>query len=324
MRVLLWVSVLLVGLWSGYWVTGKIAVERALAGFFQQAPDHGLIAENGGVSIAGFPNRFDLTVSDPFLSDPASGVSWRAPFLQILSLSYRPWHVIAAFAPEQVIGTAAGNVRITNEKLQASVVVTPDSNVTLERTTLVGTGLTATAQGLTHAASEVRFATERDDAAGMRHHIGLTVEELRPDAALTTPLQGLPPTIGQVHLDAMIDLSAPLDRNAGETRPRLVALDLSTLRVTWGELAVTAQGKIDVIDGVPDGRLDLSVMGWRRLMPLIAASNAVKPEVLPTIERMLETLALQSGNSESLDLPLIFSNGTMRLGPLPLGPAPRF
>jgi hypothetical protein len=49
----------------------------------------------------------------------------------------------------------------------------------------------------------------------------------------------------------------------------------------------------------------------------------VQPEVAPTVERMMETMAASSGDPQVLDLPLKFSSGRMSLGPLPLGPAPR-
>jgi hypothetical protein len=38
---------------------------------------------------------------------------------------------------------------------------------------------------------------------------------------------------------------------------------------------------------------------------------------------MFALLAAQTGDPEDLDLPLVFANGRMSLGPLPLGPAPR-
>lgn len=325
MRALLWISVLLVGLWSGYWFVGKAAVDRAAVAFFETAPQQGLHATHGGLSVVGYPSRFDLTVTDPVLRDLRSGASWQAPFVQILSLSYRPWHVIAAFAPRQSIGLPGQDLTLVSEKLQASVVVTPNTALTLDRTTLVGTGLglTSTA-GWALRTDELRFGTRADPSRSNTQDIGLEILGLTPDPQLAALLPDLPQVAERLYVTGFVGFSAPLDRFAGQTRPTVTQVELKEASLTWGPLAVVAKGDLAVDNGMPEGRIDIRVQGWRAMMPLIAATGVVKPEVVPTIERMLETLASQSGEAEMLDLPLIFTGGQMRLGPLPLGPAPRF
>lgn len=325
MRGLLWVSVLLMGLWSGYWFIGKTAVDRAAVGFFAMAPAQGLEAEHKGLSVAGFPNRFDLTVTEPSLADRQTGFGWQAPFVQIFSLSYKPWHVIAAFASEQMVLTPYENLSITSEKLQASVVVEPNANLTLDRTTLIGAGLgIASSLGWDFKADDLRFATRQDPSRENVHQIGLDLLALTPDESLSRLLPEMPAQIDKVHLDAFMGFSAPIDRLAGQSRPELQLLEIKEASLGWGDLAVFAKGDLPIVDGSPEGRVDLRIEGWRRLLPLIEQSGAVKAEVLPTVERMLETLAAQSGDAEVLEVPLIFAGGQMRLGPLPLGPAPRF
>ena len=325
MRGLLWVSVLLMGLWSGYWFIGKTAVDRAAIGFFAMAPAQGLEAEHKGLSVAGFPNRFDLTVTEPSLADRKSGFGWQAPFLQIFSLSYKPWHIIAAFAPEQMVMTPYENLSISSEKLQASVVVEPNANLTFDRTTLIGSDLgIASTLGWAFKADDLRFATRQDPSRENVHQIGLDLLELTPDPSLSRLLPDLPARIEKLHIDVFMGFSAPIDRFAGQSRPQVELLEIREGSLGWGDLAVFVKGDLPIVAGAPEGRVDLRIEGWRKLLPLIEQSGAIKAEVLPTVERMLETLALQSGNAEVLEMPLIFAGGQMRLGPLPLGPAPRF
>lgn len=325
MRGLLWVSVLLMGLWSGYWFVGKTAVDRTAKGFFAMAPEQGLEAANKGLSVAGFPNRFDLTVTEPSLADRRSGYGWQAPFVQIFSLSYKPWHVIAAFAPEQMVLTPFENLSITSDKLQASVVVEPNTALTLDRTTLVGVKVgIESSLGWRIASEDVRFATRQDPSREDVHQIGLDLLNVTPDPGLSRLLPDLPAQIEKLHLDAFLGFSAPIDRFSGQSRPEVQMLEIREASLGWGAISVFAKGDLPVIAGVPEGRVDIRVQGWRGLFPLIEQSGAVKPEVVPTIKRMLETLAAQSGDPEVLELPLIFTGGQMRLGPLPLGPSPRF
>lgn len=324
MRLLLWISIFLAAAWSGYWYVGQSAFQRGAETFFQQAQSQGLVAQNSGLSIQGYPNRFDLTVTAPKIGDPRRGLEWSGPFIQVLTLSYTPWHVIAAFPPTQVVSTPVEDITITSEKLQASVVVSPTPALTLDRTAFVGSNLAfASTQDWTVTADEIRFATRADPSMTNAHDIGLEVKSLTPDPTISALMPDLPATIALIRLDALASLSAPIDRHSGETRPGLTALSVKEGIFNWGALSVFAKGDLEVVSGFPEGRIVIRVEGWRNLVTLAVATGAVKADVAPTVERMLETMAGSSGNPEVLELPLIFANGRMNLGPLPLGPAPR-
>lgn len=324
MRALLWIAVAMMAVWSGYWFVGKSAVEEATQSFIATARDEGIVIEDKGRTIAGFPNRFDLTIASPVLSDPRSGWSWQADFLQVFSLSYKPWHLIAAFAPHQVLNTPFESLTLASEKLQASLVVKPSTTLDLDRTTLVGTGLSLRSDmGWQVATESLRFATRLDETRQNTHEIGLEVLSIAPDPSFSALIPDLPTVVDRLRIDAFAGFSGPLDRNMGQSRPRITSVVLREAMLVWGELSVFAQGDLQAPDGVAQGQIDIRIQGWRHLVTLMVATGAVKPEVAPTIERMLETLAQQSGDPQTLNLPLTFVGGQMKLGPLPLGPAPR-
>ncbi|MFN3847287.1 MAG: DUF2125 domain-containing protein [Paracoccaceae bacterium] len=324
MRALLLISTLLVALWSGYWFVGKSAVETGFSTFLQQAPARGIDVSLADYSIAGFPNRFDLTVTTPRLTDQRSGMTWTAPFVQVFSLSYKPWHVIAAFAPDQTLVTANEVISVQSTKMQASVVVSPNSSLTLDRTTVVGDSVKAVSSlGWTLAADTLRFATRLDPSRSNAYDIGLEVLGLTPDPGLSARLPDLPPQMSVARVDATASLSAPLDRFAAEGRPVLTALSLRELLLTWGDLSVFAKGDLTVVNGFPEGRIDIRVTGWRNLVALASGVGLVTPEVAPTVLGVMEAFAANSGDATILEMPLVFTDGWMMLGPLPLGPAPR-
>ncbi|MDZ4134328.1 MAG: DUF2125 domain-containing protein, partial [Paracoccaceae bacterium] len=105
MRVLLAVVLGLAMLWGGYWFVGARALEQGGAAWFADQTAQGRIAMRDSFGVRGFPNRFDLTVEGLRLADPATGYGWQAPFVQIFSLTYKPWHIIAALPPEQQFQT---------------------------------------------------------------------------------------------------------------------------------------------------------------------------------------------------------------------------
>jgi hypothetical protein len=324
MRILLWIATLLVVLWSGYWFIGKSAVDRGFTAFLQEAPSRGLEVSQRGHSVSGYPNRFDLTVTQPNVIDRHSEIRWEAPFVQVFSLSYRPWHVIAAFAPEQTIRTPAEDITLQSAKLQASIVVSPNATLALDRTTFVGDQMRAESSlGWALATDTLRFSTRADPSRANAYDIALELLGLSPDPALAARLPDLPAQITVARVDANATLTAPLDRFAAQTRPTLSALSLREALLTWGDLSAFAKGELQVQDGIPEGRIDIRVTGWRNLVTMATSMGLVRPEIAPTALNMMQAIAASSGDPEVLEMPLIFRDGQMMLGPLPLGPAPR-
>ncbi len=324
MRVLGAVVLALAVVWGGYWVIGSRALERGVEAWFASQLGTGLVAERESLSVQGFPNRFDLTVNGLHIADTATGFGWTAPFVQILTLSYKPWHVIVAFPNEQQIKTPVEELTLTSSKLQGSVVVTPNSNLALDRISVVGSDLVLTSTlGWSVGATTLRFASRQTAPDGMLHEIGFEMLGLSPDVALTAAVPDLPALIEKLRLDAEIGLTAPLDRNSGQTQPGVDSIDVKEVSFVWGDLALFGKGRVAAnADGVAEGRIELRLTNWRAAMPLAVGFGLVTPEVRPTWENALALLASQADDPDDLDLPLSFQNGLMSLGPLPLGPAP--
>ena len=244
------------------------------------------------------------------------------------SLTYKPWHIIAALPPEQQFQTPGQAITLTSSRLQASLSVEPGTALSLNRVVLVGESLAArSSTGWRIEAASARIATRQALAAANAHEIGLEVTGLVPDPALMVALAGrsdLPAQIDIARFDAIARFTAPLDRFVGETRPTLAALDLHDGLIRWGDLVLSADGKLTVgPDGFLAGRIDLRLENWRKAVLPAVALGLITPQVAPTIERAMELLAGQSPNPEVLELPLTFAAGLISLGPLPLGPAPR-
>ncbi|MDX1743152.1 MAG: DUF2125 domain-containing protein, partial [Ruegeria sp.] len=75
--------------------------------------------------------------------------------------------------------------------------------------------------------------------------------------------------------------------------------------------------------GVPEGRITVKAVEWRRLLEMAVGTGLVASSFLPVLERTLEVMASLEGSPETLDAPLTFQRGLITLGPIPLGPAPR-
>lgn len=328
MRALIWIVALVAALWSGVWFAASTAVQRGAEGWLLDQEARGLVVERSGLTVRGFPNRLDLTVSDLHLADPETGLGWRAPFVQLFAMTWKPWHLIAALPAGQVVDLPDGQaLRLDGQEMMASAEVHPLADLALYRTRVEGKALTLTSSaGWVLEADSAFAATEEDPSLADTHRIGLTVSGLVPDPAFHAALSAtdLPAVIGRLHLDAYATFSAPLDRHAGQSHPHLTALEVREAVVIWGKLQVTAQGSLAPgADGLAEGEISLRIEGWQRLLPVAVAAGALTQDQADVLARGFASLAQSGGNPDVLNLPLRARGGRLSLGPIPLGPAPR-
>lgn len=327
MRALTWIVVVVAALWGGFWFMASSAVQRGIEGWFADQAASGLVAERTGLRVAGFPNRVDVTVTGLHLANPVTGEGWRAPEVQVYAMSWKPWHLIAALPGGQVLDLPGQSVTLDGTAMMASLELHPGTALGLYRLRADGQGVRLSSTGgWTLAATKVIAATEEDPSLANTHRIGLTVEEIAPDPGFVRALAdpGLPAIIPRLHLDAYATLTAPIDRFAGQSHPRLSGLDLKDLSLIWGPLTVKAAGKlVPDASGRAEGEIALTITDWRRAMKVIVAMGGLTQDQADVLSRGLETLANAGPDPDVLNLPLRAAGGRMTLGPLPLGPAPQ-
>ena len=323
-RLFLWFVLGLGVLWGGYWFVGARALEKATQAWFDSQKAAGRVAEASSISVAGFADRFDLTISAPNLSDPVSGWGWQAPFVQILAMTWKPWHVIAALPPTQVIHAPDGqDVTLSSGRLMASVLMQPTTALPLNRTVVEGEGLgLSSSQGWRMGVDRLVLAAERVADPANTYRLGADIGTLTLPQAYAH-LTDLGPAVTALHLDAKVTLSQPLDRTV--QNPQLQGLTLTQFHVTWGVVDLTAQGALKPdAQGLAEGQIDLTLKGWRSLPAAAVALGLVPASNEVTVQRGLEFLAKASPDPEVISLPLKLQNGLMSLGFIPLGPAPAF
>lgn len=328
MKRLLIVVIAAATLWATYWGVGSYGVKTAFTNWFEERRSAGWVAENSDLTVRGFPNRFDTTVSDLVLADPVSGWAWEAPFFQILALSYQPNHVIAVWPETQRIATPFAKYDISSARMQASA-VTEGTDLALVRSNLAadtlqitgpsgdGTNMTALRIGLMREgeSNSYRFALTADDLAPARAF-----------RALVDQSGTLPRTLSAFSADITMEFDAPWDRHALEqARPQPVALQVNLAEAKWGELELALAGKLQInAAGWANGKLTVKARNWRDIIAMAVAAEALPADLANTLSGGLQMVAGLSGDPNTLDLPLTFSEETLYFGPIPLGPAPNF
>ncbi len=315
MRVLLWVTCGLAALWAGYWVVGSRA---ALSGAKVWLDGSG--AQYQDVSIAGFPNRFDITVTEIAANDSASGLGWQAPFVQVFAMGWKPWHLIAALPSSQSITTPDQQVTIESARLVASLLLVPGPDLAVSETVIEGDELTVRSSMDWRVAATKAVVSTRATGQKNSHRFGVALTGITPVFGVQP--QGLPAVIDAVRVDAVVQFSAAIDRHAGQTKPQVIWVDLAEARMDWGNLGLIASGQIAPdAAGFVSGVVEVQVTGWQVLPGALREMGLIAPEFEP---KLMQGLAFMSGGKDSVSVTVKARGGQMFLGPLPIGPAPYF
>ena len=236
------------------------------------------------------------------------------------------WDVFVATGKTYAPGSLAGN--FAGASANASVAFGLSPAVPLSHAEAVSGPLTARSdRGWSLAMDALRLAVRQEDGEGFRYGLGAeaTALALAGTPAVLLAKAGLADGPGRVRLDADAVLDRALDRAAAEVPPRITTLSVRSLELDWGRLALRGTGDLRIgADGTPEGTIQLRLANWRDLPPLLVALGLIAAAEAPALTRTMGQLALLSGGKGDLSLPLSFTGGWVALGPLPLGPAPRF
>lgn len=317
-------------IYSGYWFAGAIAVERAARDGLDQLVTDGWSVRYDTLNTRGFPSRFDTSVTAMDLVAPEGTFAWSAPFVQAMALSYQPNRVIAAFAETQTFTFPGQTVTAQTKGLLASTAVGANTALSLETVTAeVGQAVITSDIGWQLGLDRALFALRASRTATNSYDIYLDADTISLPAeviALIDPTGLHPAAISRIETDVTLTFDRAIDRHSlavyADDPLRMTALTLKNMTLTWGDMSLKGNGDIAIgSDGIPDGRITVSIAQWRPVIMLAANAGLIQPGLVQTVQTMGETL---SQGAETLDIPITFQNGFMSVGPLPLGPAPRF
>jgi hypothetical protein len=285
-------------LWSGYWWWLRGEAVRRMDDTARQLGEQGYQMTWDQRAVGGYPFRLDIDVTNLRLAEP-SGWSLTAPSVKGEAYAYTVGHWVMV-APQGVTFTRpdGGAVIVQGEALRASL---SDFDQRPPRIAIEGLNLTFSPEAgakpyFLSAARQLnlRVMAGPDNQAGMLLHVG----------GARMALQGLAARAvedGPVDFDLDLTLTG-VNRFSGG--------DWKSAARTWAE----GGGQILVRKAMVSGGA----------VKLEAQSGNLRPDVNGRLEGELNaTLGDLTGSGQSLQGVVGLKNGEAKLGPLPIGPAPR-
>ncbi|MCJ8138718.1 DUF2125 domain-containing protein [Falsirhodobacter halotolerans] len=311
MRFLKWV-IILCALFALYWVGGHHLFSNGLRDWLAAQERAGRMAQVQDLTTGGFPADFAADGKGVLISDPASGWGWMAEGAHVSVPAWWPFRVNAQVTGRQVIDTPTGQIDLLAEGMAGHVGLNATlAPVSGELTS--GPIHAATAQG-TLRADDLRIGSDRTE--GRTHRLTADANGLAVEAG------DIRLGDGRLHLIADVTLAEVVEGLADAVAVPVDALRIEAGELRLGDMAVQISGDL-VSDGrgFAAGDLTLRMENWPAALKL-----AVDTGVLPAGQaRTLEGgFRLMAGGGDALNVPLSLDGGMIRLGPLPLGPAPRF
>lgn len=307
--------------YGGYWFYAADTAEKATQNAIANARAAGYGVAYDDLKVAGFPSRIDQTATELTVTFPDGISGLHLPWVQVFALSYRPNEVIAAFPPVIDWQIRDQSLQIASDDLRASVHVGLKTGLPVEQAIMEGSDIGLTGDGWQITAESFLGALRpRPGVETPAYDLHANLAQIAIPAEVMSridPAGQLPQTLEGLRADAVVQFAAPLQLTAPAL---LTALELTGASLTWGDSALRVSGTLtpDAL-GRATGTLDIAVTNWTGLLTLAERAGLVAPEQMRLLQ---QGLTLASGGKSDLSAPITFRDGQMRLGFLPLGPAP--
>jgi len=327
MRFLVWLTALAALLYGGYWYVGSRAVLGSAEAALTQLKAEGR-GDYSGIELHGFPSRFDVTIKEPRLFGANGRMGWQAPFVQVLALSYQPNHVIAVWPHDQTLTLGPERMGLTSSDLRASAAFAASLSLPLQHAEMEGHDLVLSGGDWSVLATKMILAARQSASQPAGQEVALVLTGLAPGDALRAridPTGQQPALVDTAELDLTPVFDRPVDRSVLASPLRLTALRTIDGKFHWGQLGLDVQGDLAAdAQGFAEGKLSLTARNWRGIYALAQSAGAIPLQIAKPLQNILAALEKGSGEAGVVKLPLRFKAGQTFVGPIALGPAPRF
>ena len=297
-------------IWSVLWFVSQRTYRDSLLALAANLQESGLTVGYSDLRIRGYPNRLDATIKDIFIADPAKGNGWRAPFLQLMMLSYSTDHIIAAWPEQQELSIAGRPRSVRSEGLRASLETGGrDSEIrrfVVESNLLAVDGLPFTIESMLLA---LRQREER--ASGYEFSLTAGLPEATPSPEGDTQIR-IPAGKGDFTTNMDIDFDRPLSGvTCAAGGGRILKLHVRRAELAWPSLSIRGEAELSFSEaGLASGTTTLTVSDPKALLELVER-NLPDSETISSVAARIADL-----KQGEVSIPLTVRDGEVSLGGL--------
>ncbi|KIN70755.1 DUF2125 domain containing protein [Sulfitobacter noctilucae] len=325
------IIVVLALLWCGWWFAAATALERGVVRWLEDRRTEGWEAQAAAVDVTGFPLALQTDLTAVSLTDSATGLHVDAPDLRVSMPAYWPGDMTLVLSGAPIdFGVGDTTYILRAQDTAADLNLHPGTALELERLTAQsGPWQVNTRQGNLLSADDFTANVTQDKDDHTVYEFALNAADFSPGGLLRAGLD-LPDDWSLTFETFTANITArfdrPIDRMALESRrPQPRQITVNDFDFSWGEFRIALVGDVQIdTEGTPDGDLMLSIKNWRQALELLKKTEIIRSEETGQAEFVIQAIASNSDNPADLDLAFSFREGRLFLGPINLGPAPKF
>ncbi|APX12265.1 DUF2125 domain-containing protein [Tateyamaria omphalii] len=328
MRRLMWIVALVALVWCGWWWAASSGLRGGVSAWFDARAAEGWQAEVQEVTGGGFPLTLRAGLRDVALADPQAGLAIRTGTLDIAAPAYWPGDVTVTLDDDPIlIASPFGRSTLTMADGVMALNLHPGTALELEALGWTsGPWQVEDAQGILAQAGDLTLTMVQTD--GATYALTAAAQSFAPGSAARRNLRlpdTFPGAFDSLQMRADITFDTAWDRRAlDQRRPQPRVIDLHLAEAIWGDLQFNLSADLTVdAQGNPSGTVAIQAENWRTMLDLAENVGALPAQLRGQVEGVFQALAGASGNDDTLDVELTLRDGAIRLGFIPLAPAPR-
>ncbi|WP_299550100.1 DUF2125 domain-containing protein [uncultured Tateyamaria sp.] len=328
MRKVMWIVALAALAWCGWWWVASTGLRSAVQTWFDARQADGWQAELREVDGGGFPLTLHAGLRDIALADPQAGLAIQTEALDISAPAWWPGDVVVTLDDDPIlVASPLGRSLLTMADGVMAMNLHPGTTLELEALGwTAGPWQVNDQDGLQMQANDLTLTMEQTD--GAQYALTASADTFAPGAPIRSNLRlpdNFPRAFDSLQLRADVTFDQSWDRRAlDQRRPQPRIIELHLVEAIWGDLKfnLTADLTVDAT-GVPAGTVAIQAENWRKMLDMSETAGLLPTQLRSQAEGVLQALAGASGNESTLDVELSIRDGAIRLGFIPLAPAPR-
>ena len=263
------------------------------------------------LSRSGFPARLTMDFDTPTFA--RQDISWSVPSLQLTVMPFETEHGVVDFASPHVFNGDMGRIELAHTGNMASLVL---DTAGLKRASFTFTNPTmrvdAPRNKLTVSGDDVTLHVRRAPDNAERADIALRTGRITGDKRLGVSRSEL-------------DLDTPQNWLSGNIVPGDV-IGIDNFIIVRDALTFRGSGRLKMANnGFVDGKLDMDVVNLVALFDLLEDAGVSQKRDRQRLMFLAQLSSAFSGKSrDRLQVPLRFKQRRSFIGPLDIGPAPRW
>jgi hypothetical protein len=323
--------VLVVALWSGYWLYAAHQVRGSVVAWAQTRRAEGVTLVWDRLAVDGYPFVFRVRIDRLLVSDGRGGPPWELRLPELVGTApawtLRHWRIEGAQGLSARLAPSDVRQAVIARAARVEGSVEPGEEGTRIETTLAELAVSAPV-AVRAASASARVLLPRRPPASHTDLFGrltVAVENLdlpKPIAPMGDRVQ---------HLDATFAIKGAI--GGGKRREALArwrdaggVAELESLHLAWDRLAATAEGTFALdADMQPTAALTATLRGWSEILDALGTDGTMKSGDVVLAKLALGLLAKPGPDGRSeLSAPVTIQNSTLYIAKIKAARMPRF